>query len=74
MVSGAGAKRSEVFEATRNPVYFQTGQTWGFFWIELRQDSMIGAAYGMHADGTPLNADDDGNPLPIFELILPRVD
>lgn len=73
ILSGAAAKRRDVHDATRNPVYYQMGQTWGFFWIELRDDNMIGAAYVMYPDGTSINADDAGNPLPMFEQVLDRV-
>ncbi len=72
IVSGAGAKSREVFDATRNDAYFQLGMSWGFFWIELREDRLVGAAYALYPDGTPYNADDAGRPLPVFEHVLTK--
>lgn len=70
IVSGAGAKSREVFDATRNDAYFQLGMSWGFFWIELRDDRLVGAAYALYPDGSFYNADDQGRPLPVFEQVL----
>lgn len=72
MVSGAGAKSREVVNATRNEAYFQMGETWGFFWVEIREDRLVGAAYTLYPDGSAYNESDSGQPLPVFEQILSK--
>jgi tartrate-resistant acid phosphatase type 5 len=73
IVSGAGAKSRDVFDATRNDAYFQLGMSWGFFWIELHEDRLVGAAYALYPDGTYYHADDQGRPLPVFEQVLMKL-
>ncbi len=72
IVSGAGAKSRDVVDATRNPAYFQMGATWGFFWVELREDRLTAAAYALYPDGTAYNATDAQQPLPVFEHVVSK--
>lgn len=45
IVSGAGGKNRDITDETRNPVYFQKGDTYGFFHIELVDTTMTATVY-----------------------------
>lgn len=62
LVSGAGAKTRSLADPGRHPAYFQRGDALGFFWLALREESFVGAAYD--ADGRLLFEREVPKPLP----------
>lgn len=72
ILSGAGGKEREILEPGRNPGYFELGEHYGFFWIELDGDRFTGAVYTLDLDGNSVEIDADGNPAPVFEMSFER--
>lgn len=72
ILSGAASKERDLLDPERNPVHYQAGATFGFFWVELDANNFRGAAYEVQAGGTPAATDAAGNPAPAFEMSFNR--
>ena len=70
IVSGAAEGPRPFGDAARNATYWQVDNTLGFFWFEITQTQMRGAAYTLGADlKLPVAA---GRPQAAFEQVLPK--
>ncbi|WP_020648856.1 metallophosphoesterase [Solimonas variicoloris] len=72
ILSGAGSKARSTLDAARNEAYFQTGDSFGFFWIELDGDTARVAVYTVKAGGEPAQVDAAGRPAPAYEMSFRR--
>ncbi len=71
IVSGAAEGPRPFGDAARNPNYWQIDNTLGFFWFELTEEQMTGAAFTLDAANRP-PVDGAGEPQPMFEQTLPK--
>lgn len=70
IVSGAAEGPRPFGDAARNPTYWQVDNTLGFFWFELSETQMRGAAYTLGSDlKLPVAG---GKPTPAFEQVLAK--
>jgi tartrate-resistant acid phosphatase type 5 len=70
IVSGAAEGPRPFGDAARNAVYWQIDNTLGFFWFELSETQMRGAAYTLGQDlELPV---ENGRPKAAFEQVLPK--
>lgn len=68
ILSGAASKHRSIQDAERNQTYYQAGDTFGFFWVELRGKRFTGAAYRVQEGGIATDVDAQGEPKPAFEM------
>ncbi|HEX4896687.1 MAG TPA: metallophosphoesterase [Solimonas sp.] len=70
VVSGAAEGPRPFGDAARNATYWQVDNTLGFFWFELTESQMRGAAYTLGDDlALPRS---NGRPVAAFEQVLPK--
>lgn len=66
IVSGAGGKSRSLVNRNNNPVYYQKGDTLGFFWVEFDGNTMTGEAYEVLTDDAAFGLGSLSAPEPSF--------
>jgi len=71
VTSGAGGAQLTPLFNNSQPIYWQQGNRYGFFWFEVDRTHLRGAAFALDEDAE-LPRDDEGKPKPAFERTLTK--
>jgi hypothetical protein len=66
IVSGAGSKHRSLERRNENPAYYEKGDSYGFFWVEISGDTMVGEAYEVDPDSESLGLGSLTAPQPAY--------
>lgn len=72
ILSGAGSKTRSLVSRDDNPVFYQRGDSYGFFWVEVKGDRLRGEAYEVDPEDPNLGLVSLTNPVPAFARQTPQ--
>ncbi|QQD19106.1 metallophosphoesterase [Spongiibacter nanhainus] len=66
IVSGAASKTRSIERRDENPVHYEKGDSYGFFWVEFRGDQMTGEVFEVDPNAADLGLGSLADPIPAF--------
>lgn len=72
ILSGAGSKTRSLVRRDENPVFYERGDSYGFFWVEIKGDRMRGEAYEVDPNDPALGLGSLSAPQPAYGRQTPQ--
>ncbi|MBM7424912.1 metallophosphoesterase [Spongiibacter marinus] len=72
ILSGAGSKTRSLVRRDENPVFYERGDSYGFFWVEIKGDRMRGEAYEVDPNDPALGLGSLSDPQPAYGRQTPQ--
>ncbi len=66
ILSGAASKTRSLEHRDDNPVFYEKGDSYGFVWVEIKGDTMVGEVYQVDPDDPALGLGSLSQPEPAF--------